>query len=419
MYIKTTNTPKPVKTTLVGQVVEKDAEDSVLRLRQNEVAVQHSLFKVQIDNHLAANLDVAVAGDLVTLTLYNLQKEILGEPKTFEVNGKMGDLIEVYLDSHGQKLVFNFSKGATLECPLTDLYSLVNSKLTMSDSTETVYGVDAEGNQVNIRVTSDVEPDVVVNRDSKGFLNVPAIPENDEHAVSKFYVDEHDKILNTTKLDKVDTPETLYGVNLNGEQENFKFSETVTSNVIVKRTSGGHLLVPEEPVELDHATSKDYVDTELTKYVALETEQTITGIKHFNIGETELENLGLYEDNTVLEKSTIFEGETTFKNTTLGDFKIVDTTDSKHLIPKSYVDAKTANQVTTNTEQTITAVKHFNAGNTENSNLSITKTNTEFNKEAVFNSNVTFNEETVFKDDVNAEGQLVTAQVFVAADSDS
>lgn len=55
------------------------------------------------------------------------------------------------------------------------------------------------------------------------------------------------------------------------------------------------------PTAKSQAASKQYVDN---FFVDKATEQIVTGVKHFKANNTALENLGMYSDETILEKAT-------------------------------------------------------------------------------------------------------------------
>lgn len=63
------------------------------------------------------------------------------------------------------------------------------------------------------------------------------------------------------KVDKVSTNRQLYGTTIStGEQTTIAYTTATTQNTIVQREAGGHILVPQTPGAINHATSKRYVD---------------------------------------------------------------------------------------------------------------------------------------------------------------
>ena len=118
-------------------------------------------------------------------------------------------------------------------------------------------------------------------------------------------IDEGKKILDENTVKKTTTGNTLYGVNVNGQQQNFKFYEAPYGNTIPYRDSKGQLKVVETPTENQHATSKKYVDDtvasagggKITKIV----EHTTTGGEYGMIGsEYSIPNAKLEHDHLYL-----------------------------------------------------------------------------------------------------------------------
>lgn len=70
------------------------------------------------------------------------------------------------------------------------------------------------------------------------------------------------------------------------------FTAGITTNVIDGLST---------PTANDQAVNKQYVDN---FFVDKATEQIVTGVKHFKANNTALENLGVYGDETILEKAT-------------------------------------------------------------------------------------------------------------------
>ncbi len=129
---------------------------------------------------------------------------------------------------------------------------------------------------------------------------------------------------------------------------------------------------------------KNYLNN---KYITLDTEQTITGIKYIKVGNTSLENIACYETDTIFEKPTIFKNIVDFNtNVNLKDnvfitYTIDDNSSSLIAINKNYVDNKF---ITLDTEQTITGIKYIKVGNTSLENIACYETDTIFEKPAIF-----------------------------------
>jgi hypothetical protein len=117
------------------------------------------------------------------------------------------------------------------------------------------------GNGVNVENRKNAF-EVLMDGRAKAY----GVPNDNEDLTTKKYVDDKIANLETNKLDKTTTSNTLYGTDNLGGQTNFELDNGVMiSGTIPKRDNAGQLVVPLSPSENKHATSRKYVDDKITE----------------------------------------------------------------------------------------------------------------------------------------------------------
>lgn len=142
------------------------------------------------------------------------------------------------------------------------LEEMINNKLDKlerpDDTRAYAYVVEKDGT-TTLRLISDSKVGGMVQRTDGANIWIPNMPSNDKHATPKKYVDDGLK----GKMDKNTESggRRVYGVEPDGTQALYAVGDGVAN--IARRTTGGHLNVPEEPTEDKHAASKKYVDDQI------------------------------------------------------------------------------------------------------------------------------------------------------------
>lgn len=177
-------------------------------------------------------------------------------------------------------------------------------------------------------------PDSVVLRTGVGNV-LMTDPTEDLAGVNKQYADAtYLSKQTTTKIDS-----HVYSFT-GSTQTVTPFTTLPEVNSIVYRDYDGNFCSG-TPTQKEHVVNKNYTDT---NFVGLSNEQTITGIKHFKAGDTPLENIALYKDDTVLEKVATFKAGINVDNFANGNYTVNSSSDSKILTNKEYVDGVAENK---------------------------------------------------------------------------
>lgn len=180
--------------------------------------------------------------------------------------------------------------------------------------------------------------------------------------------------INNNKLDKPTNASSenyikLMAVNYTGANKPVQASVNRGANCLVIRDSNSQINVPDTPTEIYHAASKKYVDDTVTasipdtsKFVTLDTEQTISGHKFFTEGSIDIAQKG----NTTGAIRLYGSGGIGIYDNGAGSTRVayltMPRTSGTLALTSDIPD--TSNLVTLDTEQTITGVKSF-ANNTD------------------------------------------------------
>lgn len=135
-----------------------------------------------------------------------------------------------------------------------------NNFVTKVNTVQTVYGVDPTGLQKNIRYSTAVLPDSIVQRYNDGRIKA-ANPVEDSDVVNLLTA-------NKNYVRTSDKKGTVYSVNENGVQNNIPFSTNPNANNIVQRDTSGGIKI-NDILQDDHATSKKYVDDKIKNNIEI------------------------------------------------------------------------------------------------------------------------------------------------------
>jgi hypothetical protein len=138
-----------MKITNISPIQKKVTTSVFSGQKQQGSAIIHDITKFQIENQLAASMDVKSNGSSVTITLYNKGGEILGQPQTFGLSNLQGGISDIYLDEAATTLYLAFDVGETIACPLEPIYQKVAEQLgiTLTDYATNTY-VDEAINEI-------------------------------------------------------------------------------------------------------------------------------------------------------------------------------------------------------------------------------------------------------------------------------
>ena len=78
------------------------------------------------------------------------------------------------------------------------------------------------------------------------------------------------------KLNKIEGNALVYATSENGVDTSLKWSEEAEANTIARRTSSGTIKVA-NPVEIDDAATKDYVDDEISELSGTKQDELVSG----------------------------------------------------------------------------------------------------------------------------------------------
>lgn len=140
------------------------------------------------------------------------------------------------------------------------------NKLDKTDMAAMIYATDSRRRQVYLPWGQDIPTAEgtskarIPQRTSTGDLKVPLTPSADDEATSKAYVDE--KL--SGKLDKTTEANKIYGTDSEGNQTEYAVSERQTAGVAM-RSEGGHIELPSVPTRAIHAVPKSYADTKVAR----------------------------------------------------------------------------------------------------------------------------------------------------------
>lgn len=112
--------------------------------------------------------------------------------------------------------------------------------------------------------------------------------------------------LQLNKLDKTSNKNSLYATDSAGNQTTIEYSALSKGNTVPKRDSEGQILVPFEPTADAHATSKQYVDSEVQKVSDdVDTKDSSTLATAQDYADTQREVAKTYTDTQIeLERTT-------------------------------------------------------------------------------------------------------------------
>ena len=130
------------------------------------------------------------------------------------------------------------------------------AKQTGTTTRSQLYGKHADGSQIMFDITDDNIASTVAKRTSDNQINTSLTPVNNNHATSKYYVDNNF----LAKQTGVTTNRQAYIKAADGSQTVDNVSSGIVNGAIVARTAYGYINVPETPVDNTHAASKKYVD---------------------------------------------------------------------------------------------------------------------------------------------------------------
>ena len=152
----------------------------------------------------------------------------------------------------------------------------------ISDVSGLQEALNSAGSSVHTHVSSDVtdavygdvttSPERLVKTDVNGYLRAPAVPTAATHAVSKHYVDtEVGKKANTSHTHTI------------SQITDLAVSTGATADHVVKRITSGNITVPTTPNANTSATSKSYVDSQVSTKANASHTHTISDITDLTV----------------------------------------------------------------------------------------------------------------------------------------
>ena len=119
-----------------------------------------------------------------------------------------------------------------------------------------IYGTNSNSEQSAIAYGTNYSANYIVQRDANGQINVPQTPTSNNHAASKYYVDNRVN----TRVAKSNDSKKVYATSLMGGDTTIQYEETnALGQTIVMRNSSGQVVIA-TPTASNHATTKQYVD---------------------------------------------------------------------------------------------------------------------------------------------------------------
>lgn len=224
-------------TTTTNTTLNKDYVNNQLVLKADKTYVDTELGlkadKTYVDTNFGNTLEVDVDSSTYVLTINLIDKEnnvLASQSVDLPLESIVTD-VEYYATYEYQGTTYEkvivIELATTSEPTIVPVGDLVSGLVSQTSSPNQVYATNSSGNQTTVTY-GQLGNNTIVQRDSRGFIKQFNTPINDDDVPNKQYVDAVGTILNTTKLDKVSTPNVVYGTDNSGNQTTYEFMNTTT-----------------------------------------------------------------------------------------------------------------------------------------------------------------------------------------------
>lgn len=235
----TTNTTlnKDYVNNQLGLKADKTYVDTELDKKANTIYVDTELDKkadtIYVDTNFGHSLSFNIDSSTYVLTINLIDKEnnvLSSQSIDLPLESIITD-VEYYATYEYQGTTYEkvivIELSTTSEPTIVPVGDLVSGLVSQTNNPNQVYVTNSSGNQSTVTYGQQ-GANAIVQRDSNGFIKQTNTPVNDNDVPNKQYVDAVGTILNNTKLDKVSTPNVVYGTDNSGNQTTYEFMNTTT-----------------------------------------------------------------------------------------------------------------------------------------------------------------------------------------------